>query len=434
MKILKIQIKFFILLFIFLISTLGVKANIYNKKFDLSLESGANPYGSLTSLNNEFYGMTSFGGLYDYGVILKWNPTTNVYNKKFDFQNNTGIEPYGSMVLKNLKFYGMTSRGGLNNCGTIFEWDPSSNVFTKKFDFNNNFGTYPRGFLILFQEKFYGMTYRGGLNNKGTIFEWDPSSNIFTKKFDFDGIENGNYPYGSLTIFNNKFYGMTSEGGKYDQGVLFEWDPVLNTFNKKIDFNYLWNGSYPYGTLSVNGSKLYGITTGGGSNNWGVIFEWDPLNDIYTKKINLDTGGGNYFNGKMSLFDGKFYGMMYQGGINHKGTIFEWNQNSPPVAQSLSVTGSSYVGSTLVGNYTYFDEDGDIEGESIYKWYRDDVGIDNSSSKTYITKIEDIGKLIKFEVTPVAITGEKIGNPFNVIFPEVIKKAYKLFPAEFTWR
>ena len=85
---------------------------------------------------------------------------------------------------------------------------------------------------------------------------------------------------------------------------------------------------------------------------------------------------------------------------------------SPPIAKVQEVTGNLQVGETLTGHYTYSDVNGDLEGESIYKWYRSDdaaglnrIVIAGEAGKTYITTSADIGKYISFEVIPVAATG-----------------------------
>ncbi len=101
------------------------------------------------------------------------------------------------------------------------------------------------------------MTEYGGVNNKGMIFQWDPATNVYAKKVDFDGT-NGASPAGSLTLKGDKFYGMTTLGG-------------LNP-----------------GSDGGSGTGLF--------PNAGVIFEWDPATNIYTKNIDLDkvTGSGSF--------------------------------------------------------------------------------------------------------------------------------------------
>jgi uncharacterized repeat protein (TIGR03803 family) len=184
-------------------------------------------------------------------------------------------------------------------------------------------GITPKGSLTLRDGKFYGMTSRGGANDLGVIFEWDPITNIYSKKIDFNGIENGSGPEGSLTLYGNKFYGMTSFGGTSDVGVLFEWDPVTNGFIKKFEFDFT-NGGIPYGCLTLCGSKFYGMTSIGGLIGSGNIFEWDPFSNSYTHKFGFEFGKGDP-RGSLTLSEGEFYGMTNDGGINFNGAAFKWD-------------------------------------------------------------------------------------------------------------
>ena len=55
---------------------------------------------------------------------------------------------------------------------------------------------------------------------------------------DLNGVATGANPLG-LTLAGDKFYGVTTAGGEFDKGILFEWDPATNIFIKKKDFNLL---------------------------------------------------------------------------------------------------------------------------------------------------------------------------------------------------
>ncbi len=89
--------------------------------------------------------------------------------------------------------------------------------------------------------------------------------------------------------------------------------------------------------------------------------------------------------------------------------------NSPPVASSVSVTGSLKVKSVLTGHYTYTDAEGDIEGGSVYQWYSaenlsglNEIVIGNSIF--YQLTNAEIGRYIRFSVTPAANTGNLTGG------------------------
>ena len=70
----------------------------------------------------------------------------------------------------------------------------------------------------------------------GVLFQYDPATSIYTKKLDFTGDANGRHPFGSLIqASDGKLYGMTLSGGTNDLGVLFQYDPVTSTYTKKLD-------------------------------------------------------------------------------------------------------------------------------------------------------------------------------------------------------
>jgi uncharacterized repeat protein (TIGR03803 family) len=301
----------------------------FKRKLDFNYSTiGRNPQGCLALYEDKFYGMTEIGGMKDLGVIFEWDPVTNTYTKKFDFDGTAhGFWPKGSLCLHDGKLYGMTSVGGLYSCGVIFEWDPLTNIFTKKIDFSSTNGRSPNGSMTLSNGRFYGMTSAGGANDCGVIFEWDPATNIFTKKIDFVGTAMGRNPYGLLSLEGGKFYGMTSSGGINNMGVIFEWDPVTNVFNKKLDFDGSAKGRNPYGSLTLDGGRFYGMTEMGGTNDLGVIFEWDPVSNSFIKKLDFDgIIKGSKPNGSLTLSDGKFFGMTSRGGsFGDKGVIFLWD-------------------------------------------------------------------------------------------------------------
>jgi uncharacterized repeat protein (TIGR03803 family) len=310
----------------------------YTKKIDFAgTSNGSVPQGSLMqATNGKLYGMTNSGGTNDYGVLFEYDPAINTYTKKMDFGADTnGVYPYGSLIqASNGKLYGMTNYGGVNSDGVIFEYDFNTSTYTKKLDFDGNNGAYP--FSSLFQAsngKLYGMTRDGGSNGKGVLFEYDPAIDFYAKKVDFAGITNGSNPLGSLMqASNGKLYGMTYYGGainpdvQYGCGILFDYDLVTETLTKKFDFSDATDGSKPYGSLiQASNGKLYGMTSRGGIYGWGTVFEYNLSKDSIIKKEDLFFTGKSPYGSLMQASDGKLYGMTHEGGYNYCGVLFEYN-------------------------------------------------------------------------------------------------------------
>ncbi len=297
--------------------------------------TGKNPEGSLVQASDgKLYGLARLGGTNNSGVLFQYDFNTNTYLKKLNLggDNPDGSSPYGSLMkASNGKLYGMTKIGGLNNQGVIFEYDPAINSYTKKFDFWDGYGYYPYGSLIQATDgKLYGMTSAGGLTggSKGVIFQYNPAIGSYTVKVDFNGT-NGANPYGDLVqATDGKLYGLTSQGGANNVGVLFQYDPVSGVYVKKLDFNLATNGGGPSGSLiQATDGKLYGATVGGGANSKGVIFQYDPVSGIYTKKFDFDGTlyGSDVEGSLMQASDGKLYGTTYTGGVNNGGVLFQFD-------------------------------------------------------------------------------------------------------------
>lgn len=274
----------------------------YTKKIRFTESGGNTPTGSLTlASNGKLYGMTRIGGASGGGVIFEYDPSNNSYVEKFNFNYSggfsvTGFSPFGSLIqASNGKLYGLTNSGGQNSVGTLFEYNITTNTFTKKIDFDRFVsGAYPYGDLVEGADGLlYGMTAYGGTQDLGCVFSFNPATGIFFKNTDFFGEVNGAYPNGGLVqASNGKLYGMTRYGGANNNGTIFEFNPSIDGFTKKFEFESSTTGTEPLGNLieSSNG-KLYGMTSLGGAQGSGVLFEFDPATGLSKKSdFNFSTG------------------------------------------------------------------------------------------------------------------------------------------------
>lgn len=307
--------------------------NTYTKKFDFNnFISGREPVGGLTLANNgKLYGLTYHGGINSSGVLFEYDPINDAFTKKVDFSSALGDQGLGKLIkAKNGKLYGLTYYGGANNRGVLFEYDPDTNIYSKKYEFKTSSGTYPSGSLLqASNNKLYGLTSMGGQYSNGTLFEFDINTNSYSVLVHFYGNTNGSQPVDYLVqASNGKLYAMTSIGGVNNHGVLFEYTISTNTFRKIIDFYEPTTGYVPLGSLNVaNNGKLYGLTPAGGAYDGGTLFEYDIQADSFAKKIDFGTSNdGTYNSGTLIQgSNGKLLGMALEGGLYNYGTLYEYD-------------------------------------------------------------------------------------------------------------
>lgn len=333
----------------------------YDKVFDFNdTINGSSPDGGLIEAKDgKLYGMTSKGGIYNWGVIFQYDPATRALKKLYDFDDTNGSGPLGNLIqASDGKFYGLTNTGGAADYGVLFQYDPSSNTYIKKVDFDGlaNGGN-PLGNLIQASNgKLYGLTSSGGKENSGVLFEYDPATSAYSKKIELNGASDGGLPFGSLVEApDGNLYGLTSSGGVNNNGVLFQYIPATSTYTVKADFNGAVRGSSPQSslTLATNG-KLYGTAEYGGASEEGVIFEYDPATSVYSKKFEFDDGKitGKYPIAELTqATDGYLYGMAYIGGVAGTGVLFRFDPSSSAYTKEFdfhtSASGSMPVASLV---------------------------------------------------------------------------------------
>ncbi len=334
----------------FVSNSLSVKHNFVNA-------TGVVPYGSLyKASNNKLYGLTNGGGINSNGVVFEFNIATNTYSVIHHLAYIDGTQAHSTfMEANNGKLYAPINGGGTNYQGTILEYDFNINTLTKKIDLGGAAdGATPQGSLTQASfDKLLGMTNRGGVNDEGTIFEYTYSTNTYTKKIDLSTAI-GNYPSGALLkASNGLFYGLTSQGGTNNVGVLFEYNYASNIYTKIIDFSSSIGSSPRGGLIQANNGKLYGVTYSGGANGRGVLFEYDITTNIYSVLhhfVSITEGQFSY-GGLMQATNGKLYGSNTGGGANGDGVLYEFdittNTITPKVNFDFYVTGGSFSGSMV---------------------------------------------------------------------------------------
>ena len=216
--------------------------------------------GELMKASNGFIYGVSYGGYCQsvsapdpyLGNIIKYDMVTNnvsfAHSITCPQQALKGAGPTTQLVEASPgKLYGTCLFGGINELndgvgGTLFEFNINTNAFTKKIDFNLAIGAFPHNLVVGGNGKIYGICEEGGAQNGcsfagqyGTLYEYDPVVNTFeVKQYINDCLSN------DFTVRYPQFLMKTSLGhfiGGDVYGNIFKY--VLNT-------NTLTRPSYGY--------------------------------------------------------------------------------------------------------------------------------------------------------------------------------------------
>lgn len=228
-----------------------------------------------------------------------------------------------------IEIYGIANEGG-NGFGTIYKLDSEG----ESFDIVHSFGvTNARSpgiiqFVEGINNKLYATLSQGGEHDEGVLIEFDPATKSISSNFEFYPPENGEYLQGALvTGPNGKLYGTASLGGSNNDGLIYEYDVLADSLKVLFEFTEATTGRFPSRTLSLapNG-KFYGFA-GGGPSSLGLIFSYDPLNDIYNieQTIPSTTRGQNQIGRMIEASNNQFYGIATLGGNHNNGVIYEYD-------------------------------------------------------------------------------------------------------------
>ncbi len=248
----------------------------------------------------------------------------------------------------------------------------------------------PYGSLTESGGKLYGMTAFGGNDDLGVLFVYDPSDGSFTKKIDFDGTSKGRNPYGSLTEVEGKLFGMARIGGSSNQGVLFEYNPSDGSFIKRINFDGTAKGQTPFGSLTEVASKLYGMTFSGGNGFLGVLFEYNPSDGSFTKTLDFDgTNGSRPYYGHLTLLEAPLIAYW-----NAEGDALNWSDPNNWANDEVPGAGDEVMldNTTVLGVYTVTISGNEEVGDLTLDNSNIKVNIATGASLTYGT-IESNGTL-----------------------------------------
>ena len=250
-------------------------------------DDGAVPkYGAVAfDGNGNLYGTTQYGGNVcgspGCGTVYQLSPSGGSWTESVlhSFSpRDDGSQPLGGVVLDRYgDVYGATSVGN----ETLFAMEQDGNGYWDYYDvyqFTSLDGcAINTGLLLDPSFNLYGVAQGcgpGGANAGGTVFDYfyalDPVYNFSLTRAPVSA------PEGPLIEdASGNLYGVSFNGGANQQGAVYKltlgngWH-----YTDVYDFTGGSDGAGPIGNLVMDASgNLYGVTTAGGSQGGGVIFE-----------------------------------------------------------------------------------------------------------------------------------------------------------------
>jgi uncharacterized repeat protein (TIGR03803 family) len=217
------------------------------------------------------------------------------------------------------------------------------------------------------------------------------------EQFDFSG-SNGKTPSGGVTAdASGNFYGVTSAGGEFKAGVVYEIGPAPSGAPETVLHSFSGSngdGANPIGDLIFDGvGNLYGVTQFGGSSDFGTVFELSPPSSpggAWTETVlysfqGIPSDGAQPVAGLAFDSAGNLYGTTSRGGVDNAycdgnggcGTVFELSPPSLPggawTETVLCFFQGEQDGNEPMGG-VIFDQAGNLYGTTYLGAYNDGNG------------------------------------------------------------
>jgi uncharacterized repeat protein (TIGR03803 family) len=210
-------------------------------------------------------------------------------------------------------------------------WD-----WTAIYKFPNEFGggCYSDAVTLDPAGNLYGATEYCGDDDRGEAFVLAKNHQGWTKVGHYS-FESGFEARGGLLMDQRgDLYGLTEEGGKYNDGIAYQLVPLVDTYTIKTLHQFSFpSGSWPMaGPVRDAAGNLFGTAEGGGAGRGGAVFE---LTGKSYQEIYDLCAGGDCTTGSVPVpgvtidSTGKLFGITTQGGANGNGTVFELNPQLP---------------------------------------------------------------------------------------------------------
>jgi N-acetylneuraminic acid mutarotase len=243
------------------------------------------------SIKDKGYMGTGFDGNDRLNDFWEYDPVRNTWLQKASFPGaaRSGAVGYGT----DTKGYIGTGYDGINKLNDFYEYDPDSNKWSQKANFKGSARYGAVGFAIG-NKGYIGTGYDGHFLKD--FWEYDPVSEQWTQKVSLGGSKRKD---AIGFVINGKGYicnGM--DNGSYESDF-WQYDPENDTWIEKRAITDKSDESFDDKYTSIKGihkvafscGGLGYVATGGESTAGSIVWEYDPVTDLWVQKTSFEGSG-----------------------------------------------------------------------------------------------------------------------------------------------
>ena len=340
---------------VFSVTTSGTQSLVYS--FAGGTKDGANPTGGLTlGTDGNFYGTTQQGGTWSQGTIFKMT-TAGVETILHNFYTtNDGAFPWGPPIEgSDGNFYGTASGGGNKGNGLVYKIT-STGTYTTIFEFDETDGFAPIAPPVQGVDGYlYIPVSEGGGENCGSIVQLTTAGVLNnTYSFPCESGNGGSFPIGPLVqAANGNFYSTTQDGGAYGAGTIYQVTTGLDVTTLYSFGGTVTDGTQPgAGLLLATDGNYYGSTSDGGTYGDGILFNTTTAGayeDLYSFNNSANLMQDSPLAPPVQATNGILYGVTEYGGTKNDGTVYSLNMGLAPFVNTPLFSGKEGQSVLLLG-------------------------------------------------------------------------------------
>lgn len=217
----------------------------------------------------------------------------NTWIKKADFANSNANDIAVAFSIGNYGYIGLgyNSTNGTNT-KAFWKYDPLNDTWTQIADFGGS-GRSGAVAFSLSNKAYVGTGVAigspgGGATSLKDFWEYDPVTNIWTQKANFGGLARR---FGLGISIGNKGYiglGVSGPNGSARLKDFWEYDPLTNIWTQKVDYpdslTFIPTG------FCIGNKGYVGLGSDWGSGVTAKFFEYDPSINQWTQKASFSYG------------------------------------------------------------------------------------------------------------------------------------------------